>query len=106
MKTLFTAIAIAALAALPVNVIAQPADREITVSYDDLNLDSKAGAAVLLSRISAAAERVCGPQPGLLDLASQQAYQRCMKETMDRAVADVGAPLVAELYRGQQIAAN
>lgn len=106
MKTLLTALALAAFAAFPMNAGAQPSDREITVSYDDLNLNSKAGAAVLLARISAAAERVCGPQPSLLDLGSQQVYDRCVKETMDRAVADVGAPLVAELYRGQQIAAN
>lgn len=99
-------IAALAIAALPVAALAQAGGREVTVSYDDLNLTSKSGAAVLLSRIEAAAERVCGPRPGLLDLASQQAYRRCIKETMDRAVSDVGAPLVAELHRGRQIASN
>jgi UrcA family protein len=69
-----------------------------TVSYSDLNLSHKAGAATLYSRIKSAAHAVCEPQLDR-ELVMRTNYQRCVDEAIGRAVADVNAPVLAALYR-------
>lgn len=76
------------------------AEPSVTVRYDDLNLQSHTGASVMLSRIHAASHRVCGTAPLLADLAGSDAYRRCLRETSDRAIARLNAPLVTAALRG------
>ncbi len=71
----------------------------IKVSYADLNLDSRAGAEALLRRVGQAAESVCGSRPSdhLDDL---MIYRACVRGVADRAVANLGHPLVSALNAG------
>lgn len=71
---------------------------QVTVPYGDLNLSQEEGATALLSRIDHAATHVCGGRPQIADLHAWSAYEACRKDSMDRAVATVKAPLVASLY--------
>ncbi|MDE2181927.1 MAG: UrcA family protein [Alphaproteobacteria bacterium] len=93
-----------ALATLAVFVVATPmraADwnrQEVTVSYADLDLSHPAGAAALLERLQAASQAVCGGMPNIRDLAAMARFKACRRQAMDRAVASVPAPLVAEIY--------
>src|SRR5262249_37940153 len=90
-------LAASVLAAAP--AFAQSANKQVTVSFADLNLDNPAGIQVLMGRIAAAARAVCGPQPTIRDLRQLGAYNDCVKDATDRAVASVGSPRVAETYR-------
>ncbi len=77
--------------------------RSVTVRYGDLNVSTPDGAQELLGRISRAAAMACeGPRIGT-DLAGEPARKACINDAIDRAVAEVGAPLVAEA-RGTSLA--
>jgi UrcA family protein len=95
-KTL--AIAAAALLAGSVAHLAQATVarnvRQQVVKYADLNLQSEADAAVLLSRIESAARKVCGLHAGPLPIELQVHLRTCAVEATARAVADVNAPLL------------
>jgi UrcA family protein len=72
------------------------APRQATVSYADLKLNTPGGQAVLRARIHRAAETVCGPEPDSRDLARLMPFRRCMKDSIDTAVAAIpGASQVA-----------
>jgi len=68
------------------------APRQAAASYADLNLDTAQGQAILAARIHRAAEAVCGPEPDSRDVKAQMAFRRCMKQSIDTAVAAVPAP--------------
>ncbi len=79
---------------------AQSQDEAINVSYADLNISTKAGAATLLHRIHNAADSICGVENiGPLDL--QQAKAACAKSITDQTVARFNAPMVTALNSGQ-----
>jgi len=95
---MYTRYGLAALAA--VTLIAGPAlaapaqandeaPRRAAVSYADLNLNTETGKTILVARIQRAAEAVCGPEPDSRDLARQAPYQRCMKQSVEAAVAAI-----------------
>jgi UrcA family protein len=71
---------------------------QIVVSYGDLNVASEAGARALLGRIEAASRKICGSEPDIRDLKGHGLYASCVKSSMDRAVASLPQPAVAELY--------
>ena len=74
------------------------------VSYGDLNLQSEADAATLLSRIESAARKVCGlNRVSILPLAMQYELQVCANTATARAINDVNAPL---LTRAQIVVSN
>lgn len=81
----------------------QPSAPFQTVSYAGLDLDKPADARLLLRKIRLAAETVCGPEPAGSSLhpRAQHAWRACTTEAVDRAVADVGAPLLVALHTGQ-----
>lgn len=87
---------VALVTAIPAN--AAPADSRIAVHYGDLNLNRPEGAHAFIARLQVAASQVCGGRPDSRVLERKTPYQTCMKLTMDRAVAGVSAPLVADLY--------
>jgi UrcA family protein len=70
------------------------------VSFADLDLSGPEGAYTLLGRIRGAARQVCGPQPTTpVDLRDDADYRGCVQDAVVRAVDDVGAPAVEEMYR-------
>jgi UrcA family protein len=75
---------------------------QVTVSYADLNISSKAGAEVLLFRLRVAASKACGGAPVMFDLHAEATYDACFKDALDKAVAQVASPLLAQIY-GQPI---
>jgi UrcA family protein len=68
------------------------------VSYADLNLDNRAGAEVMISRIERAVGRVCGRRNGTIPLSFRVRIERCMEEETADALADLGHSGVSALY--------
>ena len=81
---------------------AAPASAEVnqaTVRYDDLNVDQRAGAAVLYRRIRSAARNVCGdPQPPG-DHFTSPSWRSCVADAINRAVVAVDRPALTAYYR-------
>lgn len=73
------------------------------VSYADLNLDTEADAAILLSRIESAARNVCDLHRGPMPLELKTHLEACANAATARAVNDVNAPL---LTRSQIVVRN
>ena len=87
------------LAATAQATVSRDVQREV-VSYADLNLESEADAATLLSRIESAARKVCGlDRAAFRPFELQYRLQVCANEATPRAVNDVNAPLLT----GRQI---
>ena len=90
--------------ALAISMAAVPAfadvtiteQRSVTVRYGDLDISTPAGAHALLARISHAAALACEEAETRIDLADVEATNACINQAIDRAVAEVGSPLVAE----------
>jgi UrcA family protein len=90
----------AAQAATP--AAAEPGVINVMVRMSDLDLTRMDGAKVLLNRLRHAASVACGGRPSSqLDLAAMQDYGACYRTSLDGAVGQVRAPLVASLYRGR-----
>ena len=114
MKTLGTVVAIALCAGLAGGTSAQAAQSaqtarhgmQVMVSYADLDLWHHAGAETLISRLEAAASKVCGGTAENADLARRAHYRTCTKQAMDVAIANVHNPMVSSLYgeRMEQVA--
>lgn len=81
-------------------VPAPAADKQVTVSYADLDVGRRAGAEELIARMHAAATQACGPAPDIRQLAPSRAYRQCIADAIARGVADVNAPAVTELFHG------
>jgi UrcA family protein len=76
--------------------------RSEAVFFGDLDVDSHAGANTLLHRISAAAQRVCSPPSTYPDeLGDVADYDRCMNEAVGRAVDNMGAPALNDVYQAR-----
>ncbi len=73
---------------------------QMRVKYADLNVSHPAGAAVLLQRIHAAAEKVCA-MPGSRELDGTAQAKACMTKAMADAVAAVNAPALTGLYQAK-----
>jgi UrcA family protein len=71
---------------------------QVVVSYSDLDLSQPDGAKAMLSRLQVAARNVCGKTYSERDVSTLWASRACNKQAMNRAVASINAPLVAELY--------
>jgi len=89
-----TALTGAARAQVPVSA----PEKQIAVSYPDLDISHRAGAAELITRMHAAAAQACGPAPDIRQLAPSRAYRQCISDAVARGVADVNAPVVTELF--------
>jgi len=83
-----------------------PSEKPLTVvvHFSDLDLTHEEGAKALLGRLQHAARAVCSPAADAKDLKRISLYESCLKESMDRAVADVRAPLVSALYGNAAVA--
>ena len=70
------------------------------VRFADLDLGTRAGAATLLGRISAAAKQVCSPEPvGPGQLADTADYRDCYGDAVARAVDTLDEPTLNDVYR-------
>jgi UrcA family protein len=67
----------------------------VTVSYEGLDLNSDAGARIMLQRIAHAAGEVCGSQPDTRLLDQTHAYKSCMTSVTNRAVDKLGSAKVS-----------
>lgn len=103
-RPLISALALTTLVAFNQSATAQAphsiSTQQMAISFGDLNVHSEVGARVLLNRLRTAARIVCGPEPMFSDLNGWDDYETCRKNALDNAVAAVGAPEVAEIYRG------
>ena len=76
----------------------------VHVAYNDLDLQSPAGAQTLLERLKRAAYRACGGDPKLHRAyrtrpeKTIKVYEECRADAMKRAVDQINAPLVARMY--------
>ncbi len=102
--------AIAAAATLAISLGAQAdtstdAGRSITrgrsaVQYGDLDIATEQGAKIMLVRIERAARKACGGRPtfsaytGSLD----HTFEECRETAVQRAVKQLGAPMVTRMY--------
>jgi UrcA family protein len=77
---------------------ANAGEKKITVAYSDLDISRPAGREVFEERLTLAARRLCGPEPGMARrLREGPAYEACFKDTMERAVASLPSKVAAKL---------
>ena len=87
-----------------VTVKAPPiSDAEIkseAIKVSDLDLSSQSGAESLIGRIRGAAKHVCSPRPThKANFKDVSDYDKCMMEAIERAVADSGSKVAAEIIK-------
>jgi UrcA family protein len=69
------------------------------VAYDDLNLDTAAGAKALYARLHYAAKSVCAPaQVAPSDLGRYQIWRTCVDTALASAVRKINNPLLTALH--------
>lgn len=74
-------------------------DRSSIVRYADLNLNQPRDVAKLYSRITLAADKVCGPRSLVGSYSKRAQYQSCYVDTVSRAVAHVDEPSLSAYFR-------
>ncbi len=77
---------------------AAAANLDRPLSYDELDLNDRAGAEALLRRIEQSAEDICGERAGPMPLAQRAAIRRCVQDKSERAVARVGHAGVTSMF--------
>lgn len=89
-----------AASALP-PVGATTVTRTEAVRFDPSQVSTREGAAKLYARLQRAAHRVCEDVALSLraPLAADPGHAACVREAMDRAVADLAVPLVVVVHR-------
>jgi len=85
----------AAFAAPAVN--GEDATRSLAVRYSHLELSTVAGATSLYRRIAGAARFVCGSQGRRMEELDD--WQRCYRNALSDAVAEVNSPLLTAVHR-------
>jgi UrcA family protein len=73
--------------------------RSELVRFNDLNLDKPRDVARLHSRITLAADRVCGPRSFAGYYNKTADYEICYSDAIDRAVAHIDRPSVTASFR-------
>jgi UrcA family protein len=100
----FAAVAMVSAAVTPAFADPRDASPSITVEYDDLNLGRTADAEDMLVRLEDASRRVCrSAGQGLRGIARFEARQTCEAQSLERAVAQLDAPVVTALHQGETL---
>jgi UrcA family protein len=74
--------------------------RAVRVSHADLTLDRSRDAAIMLRRLETASLNACGASTfSARQFQDEVRASACYRQSLDRAVADLGAPTVTELAR-------
>jgi len=77
----------------------------VAVKYGDLDLGSRRGSVVMIGRLHEAALNACGADEfSFADVRRAVARSTCFEDSMTRAVADLDAPLVTQLYHDRAVA--
>ena len=72
---------------------------QVSIRFGDLDLASQGGSEAMLQRISQAALKACGASGfSLQDYRWATKRSGCYHSSMDRAVAELAAPAVTQLY--------
>ena len=73
------------------------------VTFRDLNVQSREGAAALYKRIEHAADSMCGLSWSMREMgrgaASASAVHECKLQAIERAVTQINAPMLTEAFR-------
>jgi UrcA family protein len=93
----YLAIALATLGVAAPAMAGYEPNPDVTVRYGDLDIDSQAGAALLLQRIEGAAVQVCARMNNGA-LVSRVLRDRCRQKVTAAAVARVNRPALATVY--------
>lgn len=73
----------------------------LRVSHADLDLSQPRGAAIMVNRLEQASMSVCGASPwSVRGLRDEVRRSDCFRQSMDHAMASLGAPGVTALYQG------
>jgi UrcA family protein len=72
----------------------------VTVKYSDLNIGSRPGAQMLLKRIEAAANTVCGGAPDIRQLNQLASFETCRRSAVARAVVAFDSPMLTAMAHG------
>ena len=75
----------------------------VSVRTDDLDFSHAPDAQVLLDRISEASVQACGGAPDYRDTNKVEAFDRCRKAVIARAVREVNIPIVTEIAAAQAV---
>lgn len=81
---------------------------EISVRYDDLDLESDAGTRAMLTRLDAAATKACGGKPSAamsrdhVGMAKHLEYRRCKAAAMESSTLKLGSPRVRAAWLDKQ----
>ena len=81
-----------------VGTAARAEEGTMRVRLGDLNIREEAGAQVALRRIKAASSDFCGEGQVYRSVEGTTNIRKCRKTMTDKAVAQLGAPLVTALY--------
>jgi UrcA family protein len=70
------------------------------VYYGDLNLNAEQDAKIMLQRIERAAKKACGGHANFSSYTGSldRTYEECRGRAIQRAVKELGAPLVMRIY--------
>jgi UrcA family protein len=92
--------ALLALAATASAIEVVPRGADVTVPYSDLDLNTTAGADILLKRINDAAAGVCNPinQGTSASLRAKKKRDACVAQLTSAAVAKVNRPLLVAAH--------
>jgi UrcA family protein len=72
------------------------------VKYNDVDASTPEGAKVVLSRIKAAAKKVCAPAPkGKRPMQETVDYKNCLKDATEEGVKGVNEPAVTAAYQAK-----
>ncbi len=95
-------LAAAAMLSYAAPALAQTSDSvpSVSVKYSDLDLGSRAGAQILLKRIAAAANTVCGGEPDIRRLDQLSAFEACRRSAVSRAVVALDSPMLTAMAHG------
>jgi UrcA family protein len=95
--SLSTALAVSVLTLAPAFAADPDAPREVTVYYDELNMNSDRGAVALYSRLRAASRQVCSALDGR-ELRQRRAFSACFEHALADAVERVNRTSVTALH--------
>jgi UrcA family protein len=98
-RSILCAAALALVGTLPAHAGDVNPQRQVVVSYGDINVKQVTGARILLSRIDMAADDVCGPAPDMRELSAWKSFRDCRKTAMGNAVASLPFDLAAMMER-------
>jgi UrcA family protein len=71
------------------------------VYYGDLNINAEQDAKIMLQRIERAARKACGGHPAfssLTGLLDRRTFEECRSKAIQRAVRQLGAPMLTRIY--------